>query len=330
MLERYGTDINAQACGNYWFHLKRSDLLYCNGWTPLHFAAQLGIPELVDLLLKHKNIQVNALSYMQESPLYLAAAAHGSPQIISNLRDHAADSSLGKSAVLIAIENGFYEAVKLLINMDRKTRTWQRFIPLGVCSIGIGLKALQKVAERIAPKYAPYAKIASTCCIATTIPTFLLNNCRGIKRPNRFHLAESLALVKHSISLIRENPFTEHFESLKKLYAKHLNPDQRQAALQITTLLLNKVPTGKLPEILKTMIPTAVSTDRNIDLLKLLVQYKVNVTECYNAALMFTNNNKCLRYLLSEGAETGTPSPQEQRSCILHSIHEASETGNTR
>lgn len=139
-----------------------------------------------------------------------------------------------------------------------------------------------------------------------------------------------MALVKHSISLIRENPFTEHFESLKKLYAKHLNPDQRQAALQITTLLLNKVPTGKLPEILKTMIPTAVSTDRNIDLLKLLVQYKVNVTECYNAAWMFTNNNKCLRYLLSEGAETGTPSPQEQRSCILHSIHEASETGNTR
>ncbi|HML19624.1 MAG TPA: ankyrin repeat domain-containing protein [Candidatus Dependentiae bacterium] len=330
LLERYGTDINAQACGNYWFHLKRSDLLYYNGWTPLHFAAQLGIPELVDLLLKHKNIQVNSLSYMQESPLYLAAAAHGSPQIISSLHDHAADSSLGKSAVLIAIENGFYEAVSLLINMDRNTRTWRRFIPFGIYSISIGLQAGQKVAERIAPKYAPYAKIASTCCLAATSPSFSLNHCIGAKRPDWFYLAESLIYAKASISLIRENPLTEHFKSLKKLYEKHLNPDQRQAALQITTLLLNKVPTGKRPEILKTMIPTAVSTDSNIDLLKLLVQYKVNVTECYNAALKCTDNKKCLRYLLSEGAEAGTPSPQEQHCYILHSIHEASETGNTR
>ena len=61
------------------------------GNTPLHKAAELDKPEIVDLLLQHPAIKVNAVNRKKQTPLHLAASKGNRESALKLIRDNRVD-----------------------------------------------------------------------------------------------------------------------------------------------------------------------------------------------------------------------------------------------
>jgi ankyrin repeat protein len=84
----------------------------CTGldqWTPLHFAANEGHLEIVDLLLAQKDITVDPVSKLRRTPFHLASI-RGNTEVLRKLHKAGADTNLsdheGNTALHFSSENG--------------------------------------------------------------------------------------------------------------------------------------------------------------------------------------------------------------------------------
>lgn len=91
------------------------------GWTPLHYAASSGNPQLVQLMLEHF-AYVDAESPNGSTPLMMAAM-YGSSEAVKVLLDSGADptlkNALGLGALEFALKGEHPDAVKYIANALR-------------------------------------------------------------------------------------------------------------------------------------------------------------------------------------------------------------------
>ena len=89
-----------------------------DGWSPLMWAAMSGREEVVELLLGHSDINLEARSQGGTTALFVAAA-HGHPSVVQQLLAGGADPEArnvrGVTALLLAAEEGHLGVVEQLL-----------------------------------------------------------------------------------------------------------------------------------------------------------------------------------------------------------------------
>lgn len=92
-----------------------------DGWTPLMFAIEARQTEIAQLLLKQR-VDVNAKGKYSKSTALILAAANGNFPLIELLAQKKANvrDKYAGDAIVAAIENGHYEAVRTLLKLGVK------------------------------------------------------------------------------------------------------------------------------------------------------------------------------------------------------------------
>ncbi len=144
-----------------YFESGNSATYYKNGFTPLHFAAQQGHKEIVEILLQH-GAKVNNTSYPDDISALHLAAAKGYYNIVQILLNNGAkidhqDSKLRSTPLMRATVNGHKKVVQLLIdrgallNVRGNRGESALFLAISAEEAGIAKLLLEKGANKIRP-----------------------------------------------------------------------------------------------------------------------------------------------------------------------------------
>ena len=313
----------------------------------MHFASRLGHEKIVESLLKSKAL-INAVSVNNETPLYIAAS-EGFSGIVKILLEHGADITIGKSPIEIAIEKGFNEVVMVLLgikNPKEQEMTWSQIIAQELTLGGYCL--LKQIAPKILLKLAPF--ISPLTDAGRAIRDYRQMKISGYRATGKVAYSvlraipdptnTTACIVKSSIEISKDlydffknqdNPVKNKFSHLGMLYASPRNVENHLAVLEITQLLFNQLNEADKQEWADYLMPYAVNTDQNIDIIDQLINYGANATEGLKAALKFTDNGDCLRLFLARGAKLNKIPRQKiaEHYWLSYPVHEAVDAGNT-
>ena len=315
----YSTDVNAKARSDYSYSFSYGVF---NGWTALHFAARLGITDLVQALINNR-AKINVLSFNDETPLYLAAAG-GFVDIVKILKDNGAALAIGRTPFSPAIKTNdstvtighspFYPVITNgyidILDMFLKIKN-----PFPQTRTDAALLMAQKAANYVKTKNdSDYVYPSAT----SFFDCYLLLFTWPIGELGTLIWGENCRPV-HEVIL----------EMLAERFENPVDVDHAKITVKITQKLLDRQDAQNRIWLANILMPHAVHNNLNIDLIDLLLGYGAGLQAAFSIALKWTNNEACLRFLIKRGAKADkSVLGIEKHYCTRHPVHEAADAGD--